>query len=161
FLMVFCLAAGLRVVPINGHGLWVDELFSLAMATGHSLEHPARDANPALGDYIESPRAVRPSFYRRYIAHEDPPAGPRRVLRAVLLSDGSPPLYYLLLYVWTRALGTSDAALHLFSIFWSLACLPLLWFIGREVGGRRVAWFACALFAVAPVSLNYSVEGRM
>ena len=39
------------------HCLWVDELFSLAIATGHSLEHPAAAAKPALGDFVEPEHA--------------------------------------------------------------------------------------------------------
>src|SRR5262245_48672358 len=113
-LLALGVAVWLRGALINGQGLWADEIFSLAMATGHSLEHPAHEANPALGDYSEFPRAVSPSTYHHYTVHEDPAPGPGRVLRAVQLSDTSPPLYYLVLYAWTRALGTSDTALYLF-----------------------------------------------
>ena len=64
--------------------------------------------------------------FKRYLAHDDPPASPARVVRAVLLSDTSPPLYYLLLYGWTLVFGTSDVALRLFSTTCSLACFPSL-----------------------------------
>jgi len=49
FLAIFILAAGVRVSLAGRHCLWVDELFSLAIATGHSLEHPAAAAKPELG----------------------------------------------------------------------------------------------------------------
>src|SRR5204862_5678034 len=80
--------------------LWVDEVFSLATATGHSLEHPANIANAAKGDFIEPAQVVTAGELQKYLAHETPPASPARVIRAVLLSDTSPPFYYLLLYVW-------------------------------------------------------------
>ena len=112
------------------HGLWADEFFSLAMATGHSLEHPAVEAVPALGDFVESPGAEPATRWRRYLEHEDPPASAARVVRAVLLSDTSPPLYYLLLYGWTRAFGTTDLDLRLFSVVCSLAAFPLLYPLG-------------------------------
>jgi 4-amino-4-deoxy-L-arabinose transferase-like glycosyltransferase len=142
-------------------GLWVDEIFSLAMATGHSLEHPAADADPTLGDYIEPSSAQLPSEFASYLQHEEPPAGARRVIRAVLLSDTSPPLYYLLLNLWTRAAGTSDAALRLFSTVFALACFPLLWSLGQQIGGRGMAWIVCILFSFSPPALYYSAEGRM
>jgi uncharacterized membrane protein len=148
---------GLAVRP----GLWGDEVFSLATATGHSLEHPAAQADTALGDYVEAPDPLPPAAYRRYLEHDDPPAGPDRVVRAVLLSDTNPPLYYLLLNAWTRALGTGDAALRLFSVLWALACVPLLWMVGQRVGGPRTAWWAMALYAIAPASVYYATEGRM
>jgi hypothetical protein len=160
-LLVFAIAALVRVVPALRQDLWADELFSLAVATGHSLEHPATAAVPASGDFVEPARGVPASSFQRYLEHESPAAGAGRVVRAVLLSDTSPPLYYLTLNLWTRVVGTSDGALHGYSVLWALATLPLLWLLGLRVGGAREALFACALFALAPLSLYYSVEGRM
>ena len=56
-LAVIALAAALRVALLDRQGLWSDEIFSLAIATGHSLEHPAAEADPAQGDYVEAARA--------------------------------------------------------------------------------------------------------
>lgn len=131
------------------------------MATGHSLEHPATDANPTLGDFVEPREAQSAQSLEHFLEHEAPPVGAERVIRAVRLSDTSPPLYYLLLNVWTRGTGTSDAALRLFSTLWALSCLPLLWILGRKIGGRRMAWAACVLFTFSPVALYFSDEGRM
>jgi Dolichyl-phosphate-mannose-protein mannosyltransferase len=160
-LLLFSAAAGLRIALVDRQGLWADELFSLAMATGHSLEHPASDAEPAQGDFVEASRPEPPAEYRSYLEHDEPPASIRRVVRAVLLSDTSPPLYYVLLQGWTSAFGTSDRALRLFSVFWALATFPLIYLIGWRLGGFRAALSACVLFTFAPVSLYYSAEGRM
>lgn len=151
----------LRIVLAFHPGLWADEIFSLAMATGHSLEHPAAEADPARGDYVEPPDPQPPSTFRRYVEHEPVPAGPGRVIRAVWLSDTNPPLYYLLLNLWTRAAGTSDAALRLLSSLWAVACFPLLWSLALHLGGRDVAWGSWVLFAFSPPALYYSAEGRM
>ena len=139
----------------------MDEVFSLAIATGHSLEHPAAIADPALGDFVEPKGPVHAEEFKRYLVHDDPPASPSRVVRAVLLSDTSPPLYYLLLYGWTLLFGTSDVALRLFSTTWSLACLPLLVGVARRTGGRDSVLPACILFALSPLAVYYSTEGRM
>lgn len=160
-LFLLVLAALPRIALVERQGLWSDETFSLAIATGHSLEHPASEARPELGDYVEPPRPVPAGVFQRYLRHESPAASPGRVIRAVLLSDTSPPLYYLLLSAWTRVFGTSDAALRLFSVFCTLACLPLLWALARETGGEEVALPATVLFALAPASLYHSTEGRM
>jgi hypothetical protein len=159
--LLFGLAILLRVALVERHVLWADEFFSLAMATGHSLEHPAAAAVPALGDFVEERDAVPAASYSRYLEHEDPPASLTRVGRAVLLSDTNPPLYYLLLHGWTRALGATDRALGLFSVLWALAAFPLIYSLGWRLGGRRAALSAGLLYSVAPVSLFYSVEGRM
>jgi Dolichyl-phosphate-mannose-protein mannosyltransferase len=142
-------------------GLWADEIFSLAMATGHSLEHPAAEADPSAGDFVQAREAVQAAAYRRYAEFDRPPAGPGRVIRAILLSDTSPPLYYLLLNAWTRVLGPSDAALRAFSVWWTLVSLPLAWLIARRLGGSFAAWSACLFLAFAPVACFYSLEGRM
>src|SRR5215218_10984872 len=99
--LLFGLALVLRVGLVERHVLWADEFFSLAMATGHSLEHPAAAAVPALGDFVEERDAAPAASYSRYLKHDNPPASLSRVSRAVLLSDTSPPLYYLLLHGWT------------------------------------------------------------
>jgi hypothetical protein len=160
-LLLLLAATDLRIEAASRPGLWADEIFSLAMATGHSLEHPAADADPALGDFVQPAEAPSPQVFRRYAEQEDRPAGAGRVVRAVLLSDTSPPLYYLLLNGWTRAFGTGDSALRLFSVWWAMLSLPLLWLLGKELGGPRAAWSACLLFSFSPVAFYYSVEGRM
>jgi hypothetical protein len=162
-LMLLLLGAALllRVILALRPGLWGDEIFSLAMATGHSLEHPAAAADPAQGDFVQ-PAGVEPSSgYRRYVEHDDPPAGVGRVARAVFLSDTSPPLYYLLLNGWTRILGTGDAALRVFSLLWAVLAAPFLWVLARELAGRTAAWTALVLYAWSPSSVFYSLEGRM
>jgi 4-amino-4-deoxy-L-arabinose transferase-like glycosyltransferase len=152
---------GLRVAAAVRPGLWGDEVFSLSMASGHSLEHPAVAAQPSFGDFVEPREAQPPQVFRRYAEHDDPPAGARRVVRAVLLSDTSPPLYYLLLNGWTRLFGTSDAPLRLFSVWCGVLSLPLLWLLGRELGQPRLAWSACLLFSFSHVAIYNSAEGRM
>src|SRR6266403_1322068 len=158
---VFVIAALLWSCVAGRSGLWVDEVFSLAMATGHSLEHPAAAAHPTQGDFVEPDHAVPAEEFRRYLKHANPPAGPARVIRAVLLSDTSPPLYYLLLEGWTLIFGTSDLALRLFSVSFSIASLPLLAALADRIAGPRAALASCVLFAFSPLVIYYSTEGRM
>jgi hypothetical protein len=160
-LVVFGLTAALQIAVAGRSGLWVDEVFSLAMATGHSLEHPAAAANATLGDFVEPDHPVPAEEFRRYLNHDKPPASPVRVIRAVLLSDTNPPLYYLLLYGWTLVFGTSDIVLRLFSIACSMACLPLLVGVARRTGGEGAVFPTCVLFALSPLGIYYSTEGRM
>jgi len=151
----------LRLALLNSSGLWADEVFSLAIATGHSLEHAAFDAQPELGDFVEPDRPVAPEELNRYVKHQIPLETPARVVRATWLSDTSPPLYYLLLYCWTILFATSDTALRSFSILCSLACLPFMVSVARRTGGKNSVMPACLLFAVSPLSIYYSTEGRM
>ena len=158
---IVVLAAVLRLVVAGHSSLWGDEVFSIAIATGHSLEHPAAAARPERGDFVEPDHAVPAEEFRKYLKHDSPLESPARVVRAALLSDTSPPLYYFLLYAWTLLVGTSDLALRSFSIVCSLLCLPLLVLIARRVAGDGTALVSAVLFACSPLAIYYSTEGRM
>lgn len=160
-ILLVCAALVLRVALALRPGLWGDEIFSLAMATGHSLEQPAADARPELGDFVQPPGVVPSTSFRPYGEHDDRPAGPGRIMRAVRLSDTNPPLYYLVLSAWTRIFGTGDPALRSFSLLWAVLTVPLLWTLGRDLGDRDVGWTAVVLYAWSPASVFYSIEGRM
>ena len=82
-------------------------------------------------------------------------------LLEALRRDGSPPLYYLLLHAWTSVLGTSDLAVRALSALASLAALPVVWAVGRRLGGPRVAAAALLLLAVNPFAVRYATEARM
>ena len=155
------LVAGARLPLVRGPGLWADEVFSLAMATGHSLEHPAADADAALGDFVEPRGSMPAGAWGRYLEPETPAVSVGRVVRAVLKSDTSPPLYYVVLARWIRLAGPGDAALRLFSIAWAVAAAPLLWLLACRLGGIRAAVPTLLLYAFAPTGLYYSGEGRM
>jgi Dolichyl-phosphate-mannose-protein mannosyltransferase len=158
---LIAVAAGLRIAYARGQGLWGDELFSLALATGHSLEGAPSTWQPALGDFVSYGVPSAPADLRHYLEHEAPAASPARVIRAVLLSDTNPPGYYLALWLWTLIVGTRDISLRLFSVAWAVGCVPILWAVAQMIGGRGVAFAACLLFAVLPLSMDFSIEVRM
>lgn len=140
--------------------LWIDEISSLATATGHSLEHPAAVARPELGDFVEGDRPLPAREWRKYLEHGESIYSDH-VIRALLLSDVHPPLYFVLLNLWTRIWGTGDLALRSLSILFSLACLPIMASLARRLGGENAILPACLLFAFSPLTIYYSTEGRM
>ncbi len=160
-LALIAFAVLVQAALFRRQSLWPDEIFSLAMATGHSLEQPANVADPAKGDFVQGETPRTAAAWRSYIEHESPAAGPGRVVRAVLLSDTNPPLYYLLLYGWTRAFGATDVALRLFSALWSIACIPVIIAIAARLGPARVGMIAAVLFVFSPPAVYYFAEGRM
>ena len=82
------------------------------------------------------------------------------LLRA-LRQDGSPPVYYLLLHVWTGVFGLSDTAVRALSTVLSLAALPVVWLAGRRLGGPGTARAALLLLAASPFAVRYATETRM
>lgn len=79
----------------------------------------------------------------------------------VLHQDGSPPAYYMLLGLWIRVFGDSEAATHALSLCFALASIPVAYFAGRSVFDRRTG-AVCALFvATVPYLTYYAQETRM
>ena len=78
-----------------------------------------------------------------------------------LRHDGAPPLYYWLLHVWMAAFGTGDLAVRSLSGVASALTIPVVWLIGRRVGGIRAAWGAAVVLAVNPFAIRYATETRM
>ena len=80
----------------------------------------------------------------------------------VLRQDGSPPLYYLLLHVWLarrgRARRRACTACRCCS---PTLCVPVAFWAGWTLFGRRTAWIAALLAAVNPFLTQYAQEGRM
>lgn len=80
----------------------------------------------------------------------------------VLLSrDGSPPLYYFLLHGWMELFGRSEAAVRSLSLVFAVATVPLAFWAGRGLFGRRTGWLAAALAATVPYLTTYAQEARM
>ncbi|MGN6799834.1 MAG: glycosyltransferase family 39 protein, partial [Gaiellaceae bacterium] len=79
----------------------------------------------------------------------------------LLREDGSPPLYYMLLGIWVRLFGDSEAATHTLSLVFGLACVPLAYFAARAVFGRRAGLAAAVLAALDPFLTYYAQETRM
>lgn len=91
------------------------------------------------------------------IAHRSVPH-----LFTALRHDGSPPLYYLILHGWMSVFGTSNFAVRAPSGIFSVAALPVVWFVARRFGlSRDGAWVAVLLLATSPFAVRFATETRM
>jgi mannosyltransferase len=83
------------------------------------------------------------------------------MLATIPRTESTPPLYYLLAWVWARVFGTSEAALRSLSAVIGAAVVPVAWFAARAFfTSRRVAFAAAALVAANPYFVWYSQEAR-
>lgn len=80
---------------------------------------------------------------------------------ALLRQDGSPPLYYLLLHLWTEAFGSSVQALRSLSLMLAVAAVPVSLWAGRSLFGARAGWVAAVLAAASPYLTSQGREARM
>jgi mannosyltransferase len=76
-------------------------------------------------------------------------------------SESTPPLYYALAWLWTRAFGISEVGLRSLSALIGTATVPVAYLAARTLTPRRAPALAtCAFAAVSPVLVWYSQEAR-
>src|SRR4051794_36140624 len=75
--------------------------------------------------------------------------------------DGSPPLYYLLLHAWMALVGEGEAATRALSLVFALLAVPVSFWAGSELFGRRAGALAAVGAAGCPFLTYYAQETRM
>jgi mannosyltransferase len=79
----------------------------------------------------------------------------------VLLEDGSPPLYYMLLHVWMSLFGDGPGETQGLSVVIALTGVPAGLWAGWTLFGRRAGYIAAGLMALNPFLTTYAQETRM
>jgi len=77
------------------------------------------------------------------------------------LKDFHPPLYYLLLKLWSTIFGQSEIALRLPSVLFSVGTGFFVFLIGKKIWNSKVGMVAVLLWAVNPLAVYYAQEARM
>jgi len=88
----------------------------------------------------------------------------RRALTAIAVSpelDIHPPLYFYSLHFWERLAGNSEFAVRFHSTWWGLLTIPVLYRLGRRLGGQGMAAATAAIAAVSPALIGEAQETRM
>jgi mannosyltransferase len=74
-------------------------------------------------------------------------------------SESAPPLYYVLVWAWTKVFGSGVVGFRSLSALIGTVTIPVMYAAGREVSARVGLWLA-ALASVSPIMFYYSQEGR-
>jgi uncharacterized membrane protein len=74
--------------------------------------------------------------------------------------DLHPPLYYLLLHLWSL-LGHDEFTLRLFSVVANLLSGAILFFCARQMFNTPIALLTLLFFTISPFQVRYSQEARM
>lgn len=85
--------------------------------------------------------------------------GAGRLLGAVQ-GDTNPPLYYAVLWAWTRVFGDGEAAVRWPSVLASALAGAVLYTLARRAGGRFAAWCASGLFLVSSANFQFARQAR-
>jgi uncharacterized membrane protein len=82
------------------------------------------------------------------------------LLHAVRTTESTPPLYYMLAWVWANVFGAGEAGLRSLSAVAGTALIPITYLCGRELVSRAAGYVAATLAAVSPFMIWYSQEAR-
>lgn len=75
--------------------------------------------------------------------------------------DPHPPLYFLLVRLWTTLWDTGPVAVRSLSVLFSVAAVGGMFVLGRELYDERTGLVAAALFAVSPTQIHFGRNARM
>ena len=82
------------------------------------------------------------------------------MLHGVVRYEATPPLYYVLAWVWAKVFGTGELGLRLFSALAGVATVPVVYALGRTLASRRIGLVAATIVATSPYLVFYSQEAR-
>jgi mannosyltransferase len=82
------------------------------------------------------------------------------MLRALPDAESTPPLYYLLAWLWSRAVGADEAGLRSLSALLGTLTIPVSYGAARALVSHRAGVIVAALCAVSPLLVWYSQEAR-
>jgi uncharacterized membrane protein len=82
------------------------------------------------------------------------------MLKAIPRTESTPPVYYVLEWIWTRIFGYGELALRTTSALAGIATVLVVYAIGKKLKGESAAIIAGALAALSPIMIWYSQEAR-
>jgi mannosyltransferase len=147
-----------RTYRLFDRSIWADDVWSIAAATGHSLD-VRLDGMTADETYADPPGIAPAADYLKYIQPQ-PGNNLWRVARDTFAQESHPPLFYLLLHVWMSWFGYTVAAGRAFSLLFGLAAIPVLFFFAKRLAGETAAWIAALLCAMAPFQTLLALQVR-
>jgi mannosyltransferase len=81
-------------------------------------------------------------------------------LSVVSRLERSPPLYYLLAWLWSKLFGTGAVGLRSLSVLFGTLTVPAAYLAARELASRRAGVIAALFVALNPYLVWYSQEAR-
>jgi uncharacterized membrane protein len=156
-----------RFVNLGHQVYWHDEAYTSLRLSGYS----AIEVNKMLfdGEVID-----REAFQ----TYQQPNAQKSiaDTVNSLAIDDSQhPPIYYVLLRIWTQTFGTGIATIRSLSALFSLILFPAIYWLCQELFlqmipqrqdstakplGEAFSWLAIALVAVSPFHLLYAQEAR-
>jgi hypothetical protein len=86
---------------------------------------------------------------------------PLTAIPGVLRQDGSPPLFYVLLHLWTGVFGAGIRSGHALSLTFAVLAIPAAAWAAAGVAGGFAGLATAAVVALDPFTGTYAIEVRM
>jgi hypothetical protein len=86
-------------------------------------------------------------------------AGPLAILQGER-NDGTPPLYFLIVWSVAQVAGTGEWSLRLPSMIAATALVPAIYLVARRMTTERTALLAATLATISPLVHYYAIEAR-
>lgn len=83
------------------------------------------------------------------------------ILTEYAKADFHPPLYFAIIWIWTKLFGFSEIIVRLPSVIFGLLTIWLVYLTGRKVYSKKLGILAAFLLALNPLHIYYSQEARM
>jgi mannosyltransferase len=121
-------------------------LLAGAVVLGAALRFTALDARGWWRDEAVTVRLLRLPF--------------DELLRTIPDSEGSPPLYYVLAWGWTRLFGDSEVGLRSFSALVGTITVVVVYLAARDLVSKRAGIVAAYLTASSPLLVWHAQDAR-
>lgn len=82
------------------------------------------------------------------------------MINTVAHVETTPPLYFVLVWIWAHLFGTGEVALRSISTLAGIAIVPVAYLAGRELVSRWVGVLTAAFVTLNPFLIWYSQEAR-
>ena len=82
------------------------------------------------------------------------------LLDGLTVTEKTPPLYYVLAWLWTQPFGTGEVGVRSLSALAGVLTVPVAFALARDLVSARAGLVAAALVAVNPLLVWYSQEAR-
>jgi uncharacterized membrane protein len=155
-LAAIAMATLLRIVSLQAHEFWYDEVLSLLLSTGQksAYEHP--DSVPvALSTYT--------SLLSLPVENSltDVLGTLKGLLQGIAGGEPHPPLFFLSQHFWLRLFGNGVNQVRSLGVLLSLVAIGSSYGLGRVVLGHRGGLILAALLATNPFYLFHALNVRM
>lgn len=149
---VLLVYAGLGLYYANSQGFWHDEVYTLTFLKGIS----AYEFQGSTIHHINTEFSL--GMLHQHLAEDYFIEN----FSTQILHEGHPPLYFILLKMWSGIFGYSELALRSFSLICGIiSILVLFTLVKKQFEGSKTAWYVLVILIANPFLFFFFSEARM